>query len=386
MHPYPLDQVLWKDTPQASSWYKVGLQAISQGRVGVILLAGGHGTRLGSSLPKGQFDLKLPSGKTLYQLYAERILKLELMTNSSIPWYIMTSSATSDFTVEFFKKNNYFSLSPSNVIFFRQDDLPGLTEKGEPIKDVSVPNGNGGMFLSLKKHGLLQNMKKRGVDILFVSSVDNILCQVADPTFIGAFICRNAECGLKVVTKKSPDECLGVVVLDSAGKVRIVEYSELSSDMKKENYTLGNICIHLFTRDFLEFASSIELPYHFARKKLVDGFGKTQDITGIKREQFIFDIFPFASSVLVFGVNREEEFAPLKNATGPDSPETCRQAFSSLCISWLERSGAKVLRSTPFDLVEISPLLSSDGTHLKQIVKGKTFQAPCYLGTLPLDP
>lgn len=146
MHPYPLDQVLWKDTPQASSWYKVGLQAISQGRVGVILLAGGQGTRLGSSLPKGQFDLKLPSGKTLYQLYAERILKLELMTNSSIPWYIMTSSATSDFTVEFFKKNNYFSLSPSNVIFFRQDDLPGLTEKGEPIKDVSVPNGNGGCF------------------------------------------------------------------------------------------------------------------------------------------------------------------------------------------------------------------------------------------------
>ncbi len=111
MYPYPLDQVLWKDNPQASSWYKVGLHAISQGRVGVILLAGGQGTRLGSSLPKGQFDLGLPSGKTLYQLYAERILKLEIMTDSTIPWYIMTSSATTDSTVKFFKKNNYFSLS-----------------------------------------------------------------------------------------------------------------------------------------------------------------------------------------------------------------------------------------------------------------------------------
>lgn len=276
-------------------YYELGLREIAQGNVAVLLLAGGQGTRLGVSYPKGRYAVGLPSGKTLYQIQAERIIRLEQLaasafpevlsngtnggTNGSngsngsngnginlrrgtIPWYIMTSEHTMAATEKFFEEHNYFNLCKDNLIFFEQNTLPCFTLDGKIIMDTAThvarsPDGNGGLYRALRDKGILQDMTARGVQYVHVYCVDNILVKMADPVFVGYALDRGAEAAAKTVEKDSPHEAVGIICRVS-GKYQVVEYSEVSSATAerqdpdgKLSFRAGNICNHFFSVPFL---------------------------------------------------------------------------------------------------------------------------------------
>lgn len=248
-----------------------GLRAVSNNQVAVLLMAGGQGTRLGVQYPKGMYSVNLLSGKSLYQLQAERILRLQELAkkefpenspNPIIPWYIMTSEHTQELTEEYFKKNNCFGLESSNIMFFEQFMLPCLTNDGKVILDQKhkisrSPDGNGGLYKALLKRHVLDDMSKRDIKYVHVYGVDNILIKLADPVFIGFCIEKNANCAAKVVKKTDPDEKVGVIC-KVHDRFQVVEYSEISQvtrNLRDEKgdllYNAGSICNHFFSTKFL---------------------------------------------------------------------------------------------------------------------------------------
>jgi UDP-N-acetylglucosamine/UDP-N-acetylgalactosamine diphosphorylase len=344
-----------------ASWEAAGLDAIHNGRVGFILLAGGQGTRLGFNAPKGMYDIGLPSHKSLFQLQSERIIRMQRASNREIPWYIMTSPFTHADTVSFFKENNYFGLASSQVMFFEQGTLPAFTKDGKIIMaspgHVQVaPNGNGGIFVALEEEGILADMRRRGLLGVVVYSVDNALIKVADPLFSGFCIANGCDVAAKVVAKAYPGERVGMFA-ELDGKLQTVEYSELpESKSHSPAFGHGNIAIHWFSVPFLERCVGLmaaDVKYHVALKAIDSVDGK---VDGIKLESFIFDVFPYATTPRLFEVVREQEFAPVKNKPGSptDSPDTARKLFLSLHKSWVQ---------APCD-IEISPLVSAYGEGL----------------------
>jgi UDP-N-acetylglucosamine/UDP-N-acetylgalactosamine diphosphorylase len=296
-----------------SVWRQLGELAIRDGQVAVLVLAGGQGTRLGFNGPKGLYPLGPPVNQTVFQLQAERIRQLSPM----IRWYIMTSSATHTETMTYFQRNQNFGL---NVTFFQQADEPSKFLDGSPIPGTTSPNGNGDVYAALNRNGILEQLHQHGIKWVFMYCVDNVLCRLADPILIGYAIDERLECAIKVVTKRHPDEKLGSLVLTN-GHPEIIEYTEIPAELKS-NLMDGTICIQLMTVEFLQTAATVELPRHYAHKKIKCPDGTWVD--GIKSEKFIFDAFPLAR-LGALRVHREHEFSPLKNATGADSPETCQR-------------------------------------------------------------
>lgn len=401
--PHNLYQAVSRTSPELlSSFEKEGLIHISEGRVGVLLMAGGQGTRLGSSLPKGMFNVGLPSHKSLYQIQAERILKLQELAfdntgkYGNITWFIMTSEKTMEPTEEYFCDNEFFGLSKDNVIFFEQGLLPCFTFDGKiiletPNKVAKAPDGNGGIYRALREKKVLEEMENRGVQYLHCHSVDNILVRVADPVFIGYCVKRGADCGAKVVEKAFPTEALGVIS-HVDGKFQVVEYSEITlktAEMRNNDgrltFSAGSICNHFFSTDFLKKVVNEhenQLKLHVAKKKIpcVDENGiicVPEKPNGIKMEKFVFDVFPFAENLVVWEVNREDEFSALKNpdTSEKDNPSTARKDLYSQHKRYIEKAGGKITG----DVCEISPLLSYAGEGLKTLVEGKTFQSPFLL-------
>ncbi|KAG5896177.1 hypothetical protein JTB14_016952 [Gonioctena quinquepunctata] len=375
-----------------------GLEEVSENRVAVLLLAGGQGTRLGVSYPKGMFPLDIPSGKTLFQIQAERIRRVVKLAKEEtgkvgkIFWYIMTSEATHEATENYLEKHGFFGLNREDVVLFQQGLLPCFTFEGKIILEkknlVSLaPDGNGGIYLALKENNIVEDMKMRGIKYVHVHSVDNILVKVADPVFIGYFAKRAADCGAKVVPKENPNEPLGVVC-QVDGKFQVVEYSEITektANLRNADGNLvfqaGNICNHMFTTDFLDKVSAYhedELILHVARKK-IPHVGKNGEKVhpsapnGIKIEKFIFDVFQFSENFVTWEVPRHSEFSPLKNCDDSlkDCPATCKRDLLSLHKFYIEKAGGQVL----CDEVEISPLLSYAGENLEEKVKGEVFDS-----------
>nr|XP_054757039.1 UDP-N-acetylhexosamine pyrophosphorylase-like [Lytechinus pictus] len=320
-------------------WYKDGLKQISQGKVGVLLLAGGQGTRLGVKYPKGMFNVGLPSEKTLYQLQAERILKaqelaLELTGEKGvIPWYIMTSEHTKGPTREFFKQHNHFGIGEDDLVLFEQEMLPCVSFEGKIILDQKhkisrAPDGNGGLYRALGNCKILDDMERRGVTYVHVYCVDNILVKMADPTFIGFCIDKGANCGAKVVEKAYPTEPVGVVCRVD-GQYQVVEYSEITlptaekrSEDGRLTFSAGNICNHFFTIEFLK--SVVKVLYNGENMM-------------INRE---------AISVKMLSLWRTK-LSPLKNSTKSekDNPTTARHALLSLHHRWVLNTGGNFIDS-----------------------------------------
>ncbi|TYH26562.1 hypothetical protein ES288_A03G262200v1 [Gossypium darwinii] len=383
-------------------WWKMGLKAIAEGKLAVLLLSGGQGTRLGSSDPKGCFNIGLPSGKSLFQLQAERILCVQRLAaqamnegSVTIHWYIMTSPFTDDATGKFFESHKYFGLEADQVTFFQQGTIPCISKDGRyvmetPFKVAKSPDGNGGVYTALKSSRLLEDMATRGIKYVDCYGVDNALVRVADPTFLGYFIDKGVAAAAKVVRKAYPQEKVGVFVRrGKGGPLTVVEYTELDQSLASAvnqqtgrlRFCWSNVCLHMFTLDFLnQVANGLEKDsiYHLAEKKIPSIHGYTM---GLKLEQFIFDAFPYAPSTALFEVLREEEFAPVKNANGSnyETPDSARLLVLRLHTRWVVAAGGFLTHSVPLYStgVEVSPHCSYAGENLESICRGRTFHAPC---------
>ncbi|KAF8336561.1 nucleotide-diphospho-sugar transferase [Cantharellus anzutake] len=409
-----------ENVANVASWRKIGLDAIGAGKVGVLLMAGGQGTRLGSSDPKGCYDIGLPSHKSLFQIQAERILRLQTVAEKElgkpegsviVSWYIMISGPTHPATVAFFEKHHYFGLPRSNVIFFEQGILPCFSPGGKvilasPTEIATAPDGNGGLYAGLRAplspsdpdHSVLSDLKSRGIEYIHAYAVDNCLVRVADPVFVGYSIEKQADCAAKVVPKAAPHEAVGVVAL-KGNAFSVVEYSEITKEQAERKdskypdrlaFRAANIANHFYTRTFLEEVESFEsqLAFHIAHKKIpycpVDNpTGETirpSKSNGIKLELFVFDVFPFAKHMFVLEVERKEEFSPLKNApgTGSDDPDTSRTDILAQQKRFLQRAGASVTEGV---VIEISSLASYAGEGL-DAVKGKTYIRSGFVGSV----
>jgi UDP-N-acetylglucosamine/UDP-N-acetylgalactosamine diphosphorylase len=357
---------------------EVGERALRDGQVGVILVAGGQGTRLGYDGPKGTYSLGPVTGASLFEIHARKVLALEREFGAPVPFYIMTSEGNDAETRRFFKAHAYFGLAPDRVKFFVQGTLPAFWPDGRMVLEAPgrlflAPDGHGGILTALKRTGMIEDMERRGLTTLFYFQVDNPLVEIADPVFVGVHLQRQAEMSLKVCAKRDPSEGLGVVVVRD-GRQAVVEYTELTDDQKKARrpdgdlvFKFGSVAIHIFSLVFLKQEATAGLPLHQAHKKVsyCDDAGKTckpDKPNAFKFEKFIFDALPDARAALILEFAREDEFAPVKNAEGEDSPVTSRAAMMEKWVRWMELAGVKAPRDARGGLIhkiEIDPVYAN---------------------------
>lgn len=360
----------------------VGEQLLEQGKVAVITVAGGQGSRLGFDHPKGMFPIGPASERTLFQVFAEQILARRRRHKASIDWYLMTSAATHDETVSFFQQQDFFGLGDDTVFFFQQASLPAIDATtgrilmDDPGQLCLSPDGHGGMVTALQSSGCLKRLQERDVEHLFYHQVDNPTVIMCDPVLLGLHAQRESQLTTNVVCKTEPTERMGVLVaIDD--RTEIIEYSELtpeqaaaSDDSGQWIFWAGNTAIHVFRTDFLKYLTEdgVRLPLHQASKKVphMDSSGQRIDPAepnAIKFERFIFDALPIAERTLIVEGNRQQEFNPVKNADGNDSPATSRAALSRIGREWLQDAGQTIGEGA---VVEISPLIALNAEELSE--------------------
>ncbi|MDQ0059968.1 UTP--glucose-1-phosphate uridylyltransferase [Paenibacillus harenae] len=320
---------------------ELGWQNLQDGKVAALVVAGGQGSRLGHDGPKGTIDIGLPSGKSLFELQADRLASLSREAGAFIPWYIMTSPDNDAETRAFFQKAGFFGYPEQDCFFFQQHTMPAVDLNGKLLfaseSELSfAPSGNGECFSSLRSTGAIEDMKRRGVEWVFYYNVDNALIQIADPGFVGVAADGHYPIATKVIERSNPDEKIGILCTKD-GKPTVVEYTEIPQAMLEARepdgtltYHLGNVSIHLFRLDFIDQHADNDLPYHLAMKKIdyVDDEGRQvtpAEPNAYKLERFIFDFFPLSEGMTVLKASREGEFAPVKNREGEDSPASARE-------------------------------------------------------------
>lgn len=345
----------------------IGKKAYENGQVGVLLVAGGQGTRLGYNGPKGCFQTLQISQKTLYQIHAEKIIYASKKYGKTIPFLIMTSPHTNSETKAFFKENNYFGMKESDVFFFCQSmtatlDLNGKALLKSDSELLKNPDGHGGCYTAFMKSGALEYLEKRGIKTLVYIQVDNILAPIDDAVLVGLQESRNADIVTKVLRKASPQEKVGHLVCVN-GKDQIVEYVDVTKEqleLKDENgeliFNWGSPAMHAFSVDFFRRLKNekVFLPFHQS-KKLVKAYrdGKVQDTEAYKHEKFIFDLLPLAQKHIGLEIKREDEFSPIKNMTGVDSIDTALELYSNRNKRWLEEVGVDTSKLNEGSYVEI---------------------------------
>jgi len=319
----------------------IGLDAIRACKVGAILLAGGQGTRLGFDKAKGMYNIGVSKDLYIFEQLIRNLQKVTDEAGAFVPLYIMTSEKNDEQTREFFAEHDYFGYNKDFVKFFVQEMVPAVDFDGNVLVEAEdslamSPNGNGGWFTSLVKAGLGEDMKEKGVEWLNVFAVDNVLQQIADPVFIGATIQSGCVSGAKVVRKCDPYERVGALCLED-GKPSIIEYYELTPEMAEATneagsllYGFGVILNYLFSVEKLFDIAEKQMPLHIVEKKVpyIDENGvavKPETPNAYKFETLILDMVYMMDNCLSFEVEREKEFAPVKNATGVDSVESARE-------------------------------------------------------------
>jgi UDP-N-acetylglucosamine/UDP-N-acetylgalactosamine diphosphorylase len=371
----------------ATDWAKAkaaGETALRAGRVAAFTVAGGQGTRLGYDGPKGTYPVTPLKKKTLFQVFAEKIRAAATRYGKPIHWFIMTSHANHEATETFFKENTFFGLEASRVHFFRQGRMPAVDFNGKILLETAgsiamSPDGHGGSLRALERSGALELMKREGIDALSYFQVDNPLIRVIDPTFIGFHLLRGSEMSSKMVPKAYAEEKVGHFCTQHGQNV-VVEYSDLPVSYQKEvdektgrlRYIAGSVAIHIFDTAFIRRMAAggegVALPFHRADKKIptVDAAGKAvkpEKANGVKFEMFVFDALPFAKNPVIIEAKRADDFSPVKNAEGLDSPKTCREDQLRQFGRWLKANGAAVTTDAtglPDVAIEVSPLFGYD--------------------------
>ncbi len=378
-------------TPQRSwdseHFRTIGEALLRAGKVAAFTVAGGQGTRLGWNGPKGSFPATVVTGKPLFRVFAEQVLAARRRYGVMIPWYLMTSPQNDADTRAFFADNNFFGLPPEDVFTFPQGTLPSIGFDGTlllagPGEVATNPDGHGGSIRALRTSGAVEDMAARGIEIISYFQVDNPLVKIFDPVFLGLHAAApdsSGEMSSKMVPKAGPDEKVGVFCR-AGGKTIVVEYSDLPASFATQRdasgglrFNAGSIAIHAIGVKFVERLTAdrdrFGLPFHRAEKKVpfVDlrsgELVEPEKPNAVKLEAFVFDALPLAESSLVYETSRVDEFAPIKNATGVDSPATSHQLQSDRAGRWLALHGVP-LPQTPDGRVdariEISPLTALD--------------------------
>ncbi len=371
------------DTAAWAKAKELGETALRAGRVAAFTVAGGQGTRLGYDGPKGTFAVTPLKQKTLFQVFAEKIKAAGLRYGRPLHWFIMTSHANHAETEEFFTTNRHFGLDKGRIHFFRQGRMPAVTFDGKIMLETKSslalsPDGHGGSLRALDRSGALDLMKAEGVDTLSYFQVDNPLVRCVDAAFIGFHLGAGSEMSSKMVPKAYAEEKVGHFCLQD-GRIVVVEYSDMPISMQRETnadgslrYSAGSIAIHVIDREFARRMANgsdgLALPFHRADKKIatVDAAGravKPDKANGVKFEMFVFDAVPSARNSIVIETARGDDFSPVKNAEGVDSPKTCADDQLRQFARWLKGAGAAVetdATGRPRCAVEVSPLFGYD--------------------------
>lgn len=333
---------------EKKKYIKTGEKIFKKGEFAVITMAGGQGTRLGHDGPKGTYDIGLPSHISLFEIQALKIKEASEQYGCVIPWYIMTSEENNDRSVSFFEEHGYFGLKREDVFFFTQCMLPMVHHNGEIVYDrpghvKEGADGHGGIFKAVVKSGALKDMKKRNIKWVYVGGIDNVLAYLCDPLFVGYTQSKNCLIGSKTLIKRDPGEKVGVFCTVN-GHPHVIEYTELpekEAAMTDESGELlfsdAHILCNLFNIDIFEKMADERsgIPYHVADKKVVceDENGEKTECKAYKFELFMFDAFRFFNDIALLRIKREDEFAPVKNKEGEDSPESARKMY----LDWENR-------------------------------------------------
>ena len=345
-----------------------GEKELAAGRVGVLLVAGGQGSRLGFEGPKGAYPIGPVTDKPLFHFHARKVLAKARRYGKPVPFYIMTSEANYAATLQCFRDNGWFGLDRKDVFFFKQGMWPGMTADGKVILDAPghvfmSPDGHGGLLAALKRSGALADMKRRGLKSIFFFQVDNPLVEIADEAFIGHHVLQRSEYSLKLCAKRDPYEKVGMPM--KFGKsFKMVEYTEMTDEQCNRKgpdgrlyFLYGSPAIHVFDRAFLEREATKPMPLHLAHKKIAqvadDGkVVKPSEPNGYKFEKFIFDILPDAKRAAFLAFDQKDEFSPVKNAEGGDSPATCK---ADLQAKWRRQLAARGILIQGDATIEVDP-------------------------------
>lgn len=368
------DPSLWKEAT------KRGEAALRTGRVAAFTVAGGQGTRLGFDGPKGSYGVTPVLKNSLFQIFAEKILASGRIFGRPVSWFIMTSDLNHEDTVAFFEAHHYFGLAPERVHFFRQGLMPAVDAGGKILMadrgEIALsPDGHGGALRALVRSGSIRLMEADGVDTISYFQVDNPLVRCLDPTFIGFHLMKQSDLSSKMVPKAYAGEKVGVFCRKD-DKALVVEYSDLPERLAEARdangelrFKSGSIAIHVFNRDFIarlggNGEGGTALPFHLAHKKVpyIDSEGVKHEPTapnGYKFEMFVFDALPFANNPVIIETAREDDFSPVKNAEGVDSPQSCRDDQLRQYVRWAREAGIEIETDDsglPAFAFEVSPL------------------------------
>lgn len=360
-----------------------GEAALRAGQVAAFTVAGGQGTRLGYDGPKGTFAVTPVRRKSLFQVFAEKIDAAGRRYGRPLHWFIMTSHANHAQTEAFFREHRWFGLDAGRVHLFRQGRMPAVGFDGKILLEAPgsialSPDGHGGSLRALHRSGALDLMKNEGIDALSYFQVDNPIVRCIDPTFIGFHRLAGSEMSSKMVPKAYAEEKVGHFCMQH-GRLVVVEYSDMPLAMQRETladgslrYNAGSIAIHILDREFARRMAAggegVALPFHRADKKIptIDAHGavvKPEKPNGVKFEMFVFDALPFAKNPVIIETDRADDFSPVKNAEGIDSPQTCRDDQLRQFARWFAAAGVPVptdATGRPEVALEVGPRFAYD--------------------------